>query len=313
MEHQGPRPGYGPTYGPSSAAFSASPIVGQFRQSVTAIATETYPDPGAEFSARQDQTTDGDRYPERSSCEWDSSDQTIAEWYLLDQGSSKRSPTTVYRGESGGLPRWSGGMKPSGNLSGGRRPSNRDEFDGPHQFLDQPGPETLVACDHDLPTLPTHLMVQEQDEILSEVNDCLSRCAFHFVARYQFPIPLEVDKRRVSVPSDREWTEWVYLLKRLATKRRIPTRVLYQGQIKQLITVLENSLEMRHAAKHQSRPLKDDRNVLQLISAGIQVAKILKDAIAMEQLDRLYVRTEELIQSRKVVVKPQPFFHHSFV
>lgn len=27
------------------------------------------------------------------------------------------------------------------------------------------------------------------------------------------------------------------------------------------MTILENSLEMRHAAKHQSRPLKDDRNV----------------------------------------------------
>jgi hypothetical protein len=68
---------------------------------------------------------------------------------------------------------------------------------------------------------------------------------------------------------------------RLATKRRIPARVLYNGQIKQFVTILENSLEMRHAAKHQSRPLKDDRNILQLISAGIQVAKIVKDAQAM--------------------------------
>jgi hypothetical protein len=96
-----------------------------------------------------------------------------------------------------------------------------------------------------------------------------------------------------------EWTEWVFLLKRLATKRRIPARVLYNGQIKQLVTVLENSLEMRHAAKHQSRPLKDDRNVLQLISAGLQVAKLLKDACAMEYLDGLYVRAEQLIQSRR--------------
>lgn len=97
--------------------------------------------------------------------------------------------------------------------------------------------------------------------------------------------------RPVERPQDREWTEWVYLLKRLATKRRIPARVLYNGQIKQFITVLENSLEMRHAAKHQSRPLKDDRNILQLISAGIQVAKILKDAAAMDYLDRLVSAT----------------------
>ncbi|KAF2239324.1 hypothetical protein EV356DRAFT_170396 [Viridothelium virens] len=179
-----------------------------------------------------------------------------------------------------------------------RRPSNRDEFDGPHQLLDRPPPVGQEAQESDLPRLPVTLHAQEQDEILARVNERLSRCAFDFIAKYQFPIPLEPDKRPVRVPADREWTEWVYLLKRLATKRRIPARVLYNGQIKQFITVLENSLEMRHAAKHQSRPLKDDRNVLQLISAGIQVTKILKDAAAMQYLDALYVQTEQLIQAR---------------
>ena len=180
-----------------------------------------------------------------------------------------------------------------------RRPSNRDEFDGPHQFLDRPSADTVAAQERELPHIPTNLFVQEQDELLNQVNDRLSQCAFDFVAKYQFPIPLEADKRPVRIAQDREWTEWVYLLKRLATKRRIPARVLYNGQIKQLVTVLENSLEMRHAAKHQSRPLKDDRNVLQLISAGLQVAKILKDAASMEFLDKLYIRTELLIQSRR--------------
>lgn len=157
----------------------------------------------------------------------------------------------------------------------------------------------MASQERELPVLPTNLDVAEQDQILCEVNDRLSECAFNFVAKYQFPIPIEPDKRQVRVPADREWTEWVYLLKRLATKRRIPARVLYNGQIKQLVTVLENSLEMRHAAKHQSRPVKDDRNVLQLISAGTQVAKILKDATAMEYLDRLYVETENRIQERR--------------
>jgi hypothetical protein len=55
---------------------------------------------------------------------------------------------------------------------------------------------------------------------------------------------------------------------------------------------------MRHTAKHQSRPLKDDRNILQLISAGIQVAKILRDSLAIGDLDRLYITTEQLIQER---------------
>jgi hypothetical protein len=179
-----------------------------------------------------------------------------------------------------------------------RRGTNRDEFDGPHQILPKPPLGYLAEQDRDLPHLPTNLVVQEQDAILTRVNDRLSRCAFDFVAKYEFPIPIDSKMRPVERPEDREWTEWVYLLKRLATKRRIPARVLYNGQIKQLVTILENSLEMKHAARNQSRPLKDDRNMLQLISAGIQVAKILKDASAMDYLDRLYVATERQIQER---------------
>ena len=180
-----------------------------------------------------------------------------------------------------------------------QRPSIRNKFDGPYQFLDKPSVEVVAAQEQNLLHLPTNLYVKEQDEILNQVNDRLSKCAFDFFAKYQFPIPLEPDKRPVRIAADREWTEWVYLLKSLATKRRIPARMLYQGQIKQLVIVLENSLEMRHAAKHQSRPLKDDRNVLQLISAGLQVAKILKDASVMEYLDNLYGQTETKIQLRK--------------
>ena len=180
-----------------------------------------------------------------------------------------------------------------------RRPTNRDEFDGPAQFLPRPSPGYPLEQDRDLPHLPTNLVVQEQDNILSKVNDRLSQCAFDFVAKYEFPIPIDPSKRPVVRPEDREWTEWVYLLKRLATKRRIPARVLYNGQIKQFVTVLENSLEMRHAARNQSRPLKDDRNILQLVSAGIQVAKILRDAKAMADLDQLYTLTERKIQERR--------------
>ena len=180
-----------------------------------------------------------------------------------------------------------------------RRAGNRDEFDGATQFLPPPSPRTMSAMDRELPHLATNLLAHEQDDLLTKVHETLSQCAFTFVARYQFPIPMDPSKRPVKVPADREWTEWAQLLKRLATKRRVPARVLYHGQIKQLVTVLDNSLEMRHAAKHQSRPLKDDRNVLQLVSAGLQVAKILKDASAMDYLDELYVQTEDLIRTRR--------------
>ena len=180
-----------------------------------------------------------------------------------------------------------------------RRHSNRNEFDGPSQLLNKPEDGGYEPKEDELPQLPIHLHAHEQDDILSKVNDRLSQCVFDFVAKYQFPIPIESDKRPVRVPSDREWSEWVYLLRRLTTKRRIPARVIYNGQIKQLITILENSLEMRHAAKHQSRPLKDDRNILQLISSGLQVTKFLKDAPAMECLDSLYTQTERFIHSRR--------------
>jgi hypothetical protein len=225
---------------------------------------------------------------------WEPQGRVSPETYLDDYVASP-SPTD-YAVESS-----SKSSKSKGDSKGHsqRRPSNRDEFDGPHQFLQRPPPEYIAQQERDLPHLPTNLVVHEQDSILTQVNDRLSQCAFDFVAKYQFPIPLaNGEMRPVERPQDREWTEWVYLLKRLATKRRIPARVLYNGQIKQFITILENSLEMRHAAKHQSRPLKDDRNILQLISAGIQVAKLLRDASAMDYLDRLYVTTEKQIQER---------------
>ncbi|MCJ1305453.1 hypothetical protein MMC08_008267 [Hypocenomyce scalaris] len=221
--------------------------------------------------------------------------------YQWEQESSASRTSSDYPGEAPPPRGASGRSSTPRKIHSQRKPSNRDEFDGPHQFLDRPSPHTVAAQERDLPHLPTNLEAQEVDDVLSQVNDRLSKCAFDFVAKYQFPIPSEPDKRPVRVPADREWTEWVYLLKRLATKRRIPARVLYGGQIKQLVTILENSLEMRHAAKHQSRPLKDDRNVLQLISAGLQVAKILKDGGAMELLDSLYIRIERLIQSRRSI------------
>ena len=177
--------------------------------------------------------------------------------------------------------------------------TNRDEFDGPTQLLKKPPTDVVTAHEQELPQVPINLDVREQDQVLSQVNIQLSQCAFDFVAKYQFPIPVEADKRLVEEAKDREWSEWVYLLKRLAIKRRIPARILYDGQIKQLVTVLENSLEMRHASANQSRPPKDDRNVLQLISAGTQVAKILKDARTMDYLDKLYQQVEGVIQERR--------------
>lgn len=191
-----------------------------------------------------------------------------------------------------------------------RRPLNQDEFDGPSQYLPLPLPQQDAGRAQEMPSLPVHLEMSEQDEVMARANDILSECAFHFVAKYQFPVPLERDKPTVRSASDREWTEWAYLLKRLATKRRIPARVLYDNQIKQLVTTLENSIATRQSINkdrgHVKQKPKDDRYILQHVSAGTQVAKILMDSLAMEQLSDLYARTEAVIFERRRQARHSP-------
>lgn len=202
-----------------------------------------------------------------------------------EENPSKRNTLTV--------PGSQGDERRSKRYRGGR-----DEFEGSIQYLEKPRVDSQDHRGRALPLLPIHLEYREQDDVLTQVNKRLAQCAFDFVALYRFPIPLEPNKPAVQTATDKEWTEWAYLLKRLATKRKIPSHAVYNGQIKELTTVLDNSLEMRHATKPRERPLKDDRNVLQFISAGIQVGRILKDAATMEYLDQLYQKTENVIQER---------------
>lgn len=124
---------------------------------------------------------------------WEPQGRVSPEQYIDDYAASP-SPTADYPVESS--TRSSGKSKSSGkghsshsSHSQQRRPSNRDEFDGPHQFLQRPSPEYIAQQERDLPHLPTNLIVQEQDSVLTQVNDRLSQCAFDFVAKYQFPIP----------------------------------------------------------------------------------------------------------------------------
>jgi hypothetical protein len=135
-----------------------------------------------------------------------------------------------------------------------------DELDGSHQVLSRPSLEMIADQNRDLPNLPTNLVIEEQDRILKQVTDRLSQCAFDFVAIYEFPILIDCNKKLVEKLQDRESTEWIYLLKRLAFKRHLPARVLYNRQIKQLVTILENSLLTPDPARYlQPRLLRDDK------------------------------------------------------
>lgn len=184
-----------------------------------------------------------------------------------------------------------------------RRPLTQDEFDGPSQLLPLPEAQEDRVRAQTLPELPVHLEIVEQDEVMRRYNDTLSACAFHFIAKYQFPVPLEREKIAVRSASDRDWTEWAYLLKRLATKRRIPARILHDNQIKNLVTILENSIAVRSPKPREQlsaeKTVKDDRYILQLISAGVQVARVLMDSLAMQQLIDLYIDIEAVILNRR--------------
>jgi hypothetical protein len=124
-------------------------------------------------------------YPSQATT-WEPQGRISPETYADDYAASPNSMD--YPAESSS--RSSGKSKSSGKgHSAQRRPSNRDEFDGPHQFLQRPSPEYIAQQERDLPHLPTNLVVQEQDSVLTQVNDRLSQCAFDFVAKWQFPIP----------------------------------------------------------------------------------------------------------------------------
>ncbi|KAI0393106.1 hypothetical protein F5Y17DRAFT_325641 [Xylariaceae sp. FL0594] len=196
-------------------------------------------------------------------------------------------------------PRSHGGSGSCGRRRSSRRSGNRrDEFEESDvQFLPRPPTSYVSMQEREMPQLPTHLSASEQASLLACLNDRLSRCAFDFVAKHQLPIPLTLDMRRVERPQDRTWTEWVQLLKKLTNRRRIPARVLYEEEIGQFVNILENTLELGYAAPRQRRRLRDDRNVLQLISAGTQAAKMLQDTPAMEYMDGLYVSTDRQIRA----------------
>ncbi|KAF3160468.1 hypothetical protein TWF106_005151 [Orbilia oligospora] len=150
-----------------------------------------------------------------------------------------------------------------------------------------------------LPDLETTLEADDQDHIFQRLNDLLSHGMFNFFAKHQFPIPIDPGKRRIRKPSDREWHEWLELAIALCEKRMIPKALLHNERIKEFVTILQNSGEIRHVVAHPSRPLKSDMGVFQLISAGIHVAQIIKDWDGMEEMLKIKENTENIIAKRR--------------
>lgn len=169
-------------------------------------------------------------------------------------------------------------------------------LNAPRQFFESPPLDGFTDQERALPPLPTSLNVQEQKNILKQVHRCLSQCAFSFCAKHRLPISSRHNTRPVKGAQDCEWDEWVFILKSLGAKKRISSRMLYDGEATQFDTTLESSLGAHYGVNPLRYCLTDDRNILQLISASVRVAKMLKDGTVMRYLDRLYVKTEAVMQ-----------------
>jgi len=87
-----------------------------------------------------------------------------------------------------------------------------------------------------------------EDRILDFVSDGSSRCVSDFIKKSHSPIPMSKrDARPLAILFDAGWAEcwaeYLYLSERLATKRRVPARISYDGQIRQQIALLKTSPE----------------------------------------------------------------------
>ncbi|KAI5299549.1 tyrosine protein phosphatase yvh1 [Ascosphaera pollenicola] len=175
-----------------------------------------------------------------------------------------------------------------------RRSGNRDEFDGAVQTLPLPGTDVTMAMDQKAMSGRVSLEPRVQAQVMNLLTTYLSKSAFDWVARYQFPIPRSADRPPVTCPEDRTWNEWAYLLKRLATKRRIPARLLRNSHIKAFVPTMENSTIVPQPS-NGAVIMMEDRYLLQVISAGIQVTRLIQDGHSTYSLLNLYNEVSNLI------------------
>jgi hypothetical protein len=105
----------------------------------------------------------------------------------------------------------------------------------------------------------------------------------------------------IEPPEDCEWDKWVSHIESLLDNQLIPAEILSKTEAAQLKKSLVSSLGIHHKLKHLKDSLMDDRHILQLISAGIQITILLKDVLAANELILLHAQTEATIQSHTKV------------
>lgn len=166
------------------------------------------------------------------------------------------------------------------------------------------GPPAEIAAlnEEGLPLHPTSLSRRKQKRVLKQASRYLSKCALEFCNRHELPNtviqgmepreqPLLARNLGRKRAPRRGWDELVFLLGFLIAKQQIPLEALDSDLAAHFGTVLYASLGVDDVLRHPE-PLRDDRTMLRLLSAGVQVANMLNDAKAMSKLGHLLIRTE---------------------
>ncbi|KAL6900465.1 hypothetical protein GGI43DRAFT_49952 [Trichoderma evansii] len=163
-------------------------------------------------------------------------------------------------------------------------------------------PSLAALEEEELPLLLTSLSRRKQRKILTQASRHLSTCILEFCNRHELPNtviqgmdpgeqPLLVRNLGRKKAPDLAWGEFVFLLGFLIAEEQIPAKALYSDLAVHFRVVLRTSLGVDDILRHPEPP-RDDRTILRILSAGVQVARMLNDLDAMNKLDELLMKTE---------------------
>lgn len=168
--------------------------------------------------------------------------------------------------------------------------------------VSSPPAENAALNREELPLLPTSLSKRKQRKVLRQASRHLSKCALEFCNRHQLPntviqgmeprerpfLARNLGRKRASAYG---WVEFVFLLKFLIVEQQIPLEAFDRDLGAHFRAVLHASLGVDDVLRHPE-PLRDDRTILRILSAGVQVASMLNDEKARDKLRRLLMKTE---------------------
>ncbi|KAK1237357.1 hypothetical protein MKX08_002982 [Trichoderma sp. CBMAI-0020] len=168
--------------------------------------------------------------------------------------------------------------------------------------VSSPPAENTALNREELPLLPTSLSRRKQKKVLGQASRHLSKCALEFCNRHQLPntviqgmeprerpfVARNLGRKRAP---DCGWGEFVFLLKFLIAEQQVPLEALNSDLAAHFRAILHASLGVDDVLRH-AEPLRDDRTILRILSAGVQVANMLNDEKAMGKLRRLLMKTE---------------------